>query len=181
MKMDDINRYISTNLSGTTSLNNWKKSYKKCPHCGSQDTEVDTNCVLTTYPCQYSYHCKKCNEYFTSSDLLWVANDHIHHEPYLSQSYTPSYPTGWVCPKCGAVMSPTQNTCIYCTPAWTPTVAYGSEESIGGIGDPNITIKGTTFNENPTGTITLDEDYLKELLKNNKQEKQGRQGKEEVK
>ena len=176
MKMDDLNMYITTNLSGTTSIDNWKKSYKKCPHCGSQNTAVNTCYALATDPYQYSYYCKNCDEYFTSSDLMWVENDHLHHEPYLAQSYTPSYPTGWVCPKCGAVMSPTQNTCIYCTPAWTSTVTYGSGESIGGIGDPNITIKGTTLNENPTGTITLDEDYFKELLKNNKL---GRQGKEE--
>lgn len=171
MKIDDINISTVTTSIGTTSFHNWKRSYHKCPHCGSQNTEVDIICVLTSYPCQYSYHCKECNEYFTSSDLLWTTDDHCHDEPYPSTPYTPSYPTGWVCPKCGAVMSPTQNTCIYCTPAWTPTVTYGSGGSIGGICDPNITIKGTVSNTDTTGTITIDEDSLKELLKNNIQGK----------
>ena len=176
MKADNINISTSTTSVGTASFHNWKRSYHKCPHCGSQNTEVDINCVLTSCPCQYSYHCKECNKYFTSADLQWIAEDHSHYDPYLTRPYTPSYPTGWVCPKCGAVMSPTQSTCIYCTPAWTPTVTYDSGGSICGICDPNIIIKGTISNTDTTGTITVDEDYFKELLKNNIQ---GRQGKEE--
>ena len=168
MKTKTTTSTASTTSINTNFLNNWKKSYKTCPHCGCQDTEVNIGCVLTTYPCQYSYHCKKCNEYFTSSDLLWVADDHIHHETPIAQPYTLSYPTGWVCPKCGAVMSPTQNTCIYCTPAWTPTVTYETGGSITGVVDPNITIKGSISNDgSTTGRLTLDEDYLKELSKNN--------------
>lgn len=78
MKIDDIN---STSI---TSLCNWKKSYKKCPHCGSQNTEVDTNCVLTSYPCQYSYHCKECDKYFTSIDLCWVEENSLYtNQPFL--------------------------------------------------------------------------------------------------
>lgn len=168
MKIDNINTSTATTSIGTTSLHNWKRSYHKCPHCGSQNTEVDMNCVLNSYPCHCSYHCKECNKYFTSADLQWVAEDHVHYDPYLTQPYTPSYPTGWVCPKCGAVMSPTQSTCIYCSPALTPIATYDSGVSIGGIGDPNIALKNTTSNENrTTGTVTVDEDYLKELLKIN--------------
>ena len=172
MKTDDINISASTTSIGTASFHNWKKSYHKCPHCGSQDTEVDMNCILTSCPCQYSYHCKKCDKYFTSSDLMWMENDHRYYDPYLTQPYTPSYPTGWMCPKCGAVMSPTQSTCIYCTPTLTPTVTYDSGGSIGGICDPNISIKNTTSNENrTTDTITLNEQYFTELLEKNIQGK----------
>jgi hypothetical protein len=55
-------------------------------------------------------------------------------------------------------------------------VTYDLGGSISGTVDPNITIKGTVSNTDTTATITLDEDYFKELLKNNKL---GRQGKEE--
>ena len=38
-------------------------------------------------------------------------------------NFTPYYRSGWVCPKCGAVMSPTTSVCINCNghtlPAWT--------------------------------------------------------------
>ena len=31
---------------------------------------------------------------------------------------------GWVCPKCGAVMSPSQNTCPYCSPPYIIKTYY---------------------------------------------------------
>lgn len=78
MKIDDINN------TSITSLCNWKKSYKKCPHCGSQNTEVDTNSILTTNPYQYSYHCKECDKYFTSIDLCWVEENSLYtNQPFL--------------------------------------------------------------------------------------------------
>lgn len=31
---------------------------------------------------------------------------------------------GWICPKCGSVMSPDQKTCLYCSPAVDIKVTY---------------------------------------------------------
>lgn len=36
--------------------------------------------------------------------------------------YHPTYNEGWVCPKCGAVMSPNATCCINCTPAKPYTI-----------------------------------------------------------
>lgn len=69
-------------------------------------------------------------------------------------------------------MSPTQRTCIYCTPTWTPTITCGSGGSISSSDNSNITGIVTGSNgSNAQGTVILDADYLKELLKNNKQGK----------
>lgn len=35
-------------------------------------------------------------------------------------NYEPPKQYGWVCPKCGAVMSPYQHSCIYCIPHGKP-------------------------------------------------------------
>lgn len=37
------------------------------------------------------------------------------------------YQTGWVCPKCGAVMAPWQNSCIYCRPKEYTNVIFTTD------------------------------------------------------
>lgn len=43
--------------------------------------------------------------------------------PFISMPYSEPkiYQQGWVCPKCGAVMSPTTNECPHCRPKDTFT------------------------------------------------------------
>lgn len=37
------------------------------------------------------------------------------------------YQTGWVCPKCGAVMAPWQNSCVYCRPKEVTNVLFTTD------------------------------------------------------
>lgn len=110
--------------NSTSPYINMRPSFHECPHCHSTNTEIKIDVALSTYPCKYNYHCKDCDEWFLSTDCLVIVNDPLYaNEPTLTIP-EPNYPTGWVCPKCGAVMSPTQSTCPFCSPAITPTITY---------------------------------------------------------
>lgn len=77
----------------------------KCELCKGE-MELDKNIILTSYPPKHLYKCSKCG--------------HIQYEQFTillpTFDLTDNLPKGWVCPKCGAVMSPNQSTCPYCTP-----------------------------------------------------------------
>lgn len=89
-------------------------SFKECPLCHSTNTEVKIDVALATYPCKYNYHCKDCNEWFLSTDCLVIVNDPLYaNEPTLATPES-NYPMGWVCPKCGASVSPYQSYCPCC-------------------------------------------------------------------
>ena len=49
--------------------------------------------------------------------------DPKQNSPFISMPYSEPkiYQQGWVCPKCGAVMSPTTNECPHCRPKDTFT------------------------------------------------------------
>lgn len=38
------------------------------------------------------------------------------------------YQTGWVCPKCGAVMAPWQNSCVYCRPKEVTNILFTTDK-----------------------------------------------------
>lgn len=76
-----------------------KVEYMKCELCGGK-MKKDEMTIFTGNPPKEIYVCEKC-----------------HHNQYVNIGYyNPNYQTGWVCPKCGSVMSPYQSTCPNCTP-----------------------------------------------------------------
>lgn len=79
----------------------------KCNKCNTEMICDETK-ILTSYPPKKQYHCPNCGS--VAYEELGGLNT---TEMYKEQK---GYLQGWVCPKCGVVMSPYQNTCPNCTP-----------------------------------------------------------------
>ena len=103
----------------------------KCPNCNSNNIEVNTQVVLATYPVKSLLRCRDCGHYFgsvfstenTNKDALddmWKHDQSILNIPKVGEGELfpiqtpPNTPPatdkttmyGWICPKCGSVMSP---------------------------------------------------------------------------
>lgn len=84
----------------------YKQTINKCPVCGA-------SLVFDGFGDKI---CKACGTYFETVSPLPISTNLPNLEiPPVKEDPTPNLAYGWVCPKCGAVMSPYQNFCIYCS------------------------------------------------------------------
>ena len=126
----------------------------KCRKCGGE-VEIDFTKILTSLPEKYEAKCKDCG-YITyllcsechsteglSTEEQWKCpgvNEptHYYESNTPTQTYTPYenfkspfYQQGWVCPKCGAVLAPSQAFCPFCSPAQDLKITCGTTPTAG--------------------------------------------------
>lgn len=97
----------------------------KCPKCGKEmyssgnggfDTERGNYVEL-------KYICSKCG--YEVKDNL---NDLVYRAPLFQPNYSVTN-YGWICPKCGAVLSPLTNECPHCAPQKSTQVQVNTRVS----------------------------------------------------
>ena len=86
----------------------------KCPKCGEEMYSTisgGSDSVRGNYT-ETKHICPKCH--YEVSDNF---NDLVYRAPFFQPDYSVTVTNyGWICPKCGAVLSPSIQECPYCTP-----------------------------------------------------------------
>lgn len=132
------------NKTETVSCVNWNDrpewerwtGSSRCPNCGSDKIEYNTQLVLTSYPPQSQLRCCDCGRLFSSGiqaewtnkdalNKLWEHDQSILGKPQVGDwpptptpqdpLYIPHSPDtrnyGWICPKCGRSLAPHVDSC----------------------------------------------------------------------
>lgn len=84
----------------------------KCPRCDQEmysTVSGGSDSVRGNYT-ETKHICPKCH--YEVSDNF---NDLVYRAPFFKPDYSVTN-YGWICPKCGAVLSPSTQECPYCTP-----------------------------------------------------------------
>ena len=84
----------------------------KCPRCSEEmysTVSGGSDSVRGNYT-ETKHICPKCH--YEVSDNF---NDLVYRAPFFKPDYSVTN-YGWICPKCGAVLSPSTQECPYCTP-----------------------------------------------------------------
>lgn len=94
----------------------------KCPKCGKEMYSMGSGGFDTERGnyVEMKYACPKCG-YEVSENANNLPN-YVYREPLSQPNYAVTN-YGWICPKCGAVLSPSTQECPYCTPC---QITYGT-------------------------------------------------------
>ena len=158
--MDNKNNTI-TCVNRPVVWKRWTGSHK-CPNCGSDEIEYNTQLSLASYPPKAQLRCKSCGHYFSSGvksectdndalNKLWEHAQSILNIPKVGDwpvapmpsdpqpNYLGNMNYGWVCPKCGRVNAPHRDFCD-CSGNRNPNIVYCNETGNNPNPAPSITI-----------------------------------------
>ena len=86
----------------------------KCPRCGEEMYSTisgGSDSVRGNYT-ETKHICPKCHY-----EVIDNFNDLVYRAPFFQPDHSVTVTNyGWICPKCGAVLSPSIQECPYCTP-----------------------------------------------------------------
>lgn len=84
----------------------------KCPQCNEKMYLIVNSCPDTRGNFEMKYVCPKC-----AYEIKNAWNDLVYRAPFFKPDNSVTVTDyGWICPKCGAVLSPSIKECPYCTP-----------------------------------------------------------------
>lgn len=147
----------------------------KCPYCGSTETEKADDYIYTSNPPKTKHKCKSCGKHFFHGETLQDApsysaaletkldeNISLNGGKVDSNTYTIVSPgtgfickQGWQCPKCGSILAPHMDYCIFCSPGYMkPTWGSGSGDSPT-YPYPYITCTGSQAKTEPLNKNTI--------------------------
>lgn len=143
--MKTINTFSDKNFEYTTQTidsTNWTSGYVndyslvegECPYCSAHLVYRNNTIVLTSYPAQFQYTCKRCGKVWSAhndkeavkktktaestAESKPINGGNIYSGPQACDISMPAWgQQGWICPKCGRVLSPHTSECPCSTPS----------------------------------------------------------------
>lgn len=165
---NENNTILCVNNNLRPEWERWTGS-ERCPNCGSDIINVNTQIMFASNPPQHQLCCGSCGHYFSSGiktewidkdalDKVWEHVQSILDIPKVGDwpvTPIPNYPGnmnyGWICPKCGKVNAPHRDFCDCSGGGYYPNIVYCDGSGNNPNPAPTITVSSNTEKENKNG------------------------------